>query len=95
MATVTPAEGMNGEPFDVPDTNTMLLAYYRGEGYVITLGDDAEAFDPGAHSVPEVEAYLAELDLDEEAGVAEYRRVIESERQGKGRKTVLALELAE
>ncbi|MBL1100141.1 hypothetical protein [Streptomyces coffeae] len=47
-------------------------------------GDGDEAFDPGEHSVDDVLAYLDTADEDETA------RVLDAEKNGKARKTILA-----
>ncbi|MCX4661495.1 hypothetical protein [Streptomyces uncialis] len=44
---------------------------------------DAEVFDPGAHTVPDVLAYLAAADE------AEIRRVLDAEAVGQARTTIL------
>lgn len=46
--------------------------------------DPADLFDPSAHSVDDVNAYLAQADPDEQT------RVLEAEKAGKDRKTVSA-----
>lgn len=50
-------------------------------------GPAAELFDPSEHTVAEVQEYLDGLG-DDEAGEAEYRRVLDAERAGKGRTTI-------
>lgn len=81
------------------------IEYFRRRGYQVTANvpadeveeqepaddDPAEAFDPEAHNADEVIAYLEGLDRDDSDGEAEFDRVIEAERAGKARKTVLAL----
>ncbi|MFF8408983.1 hypothetical protein [Streptomyces omiyaensis] len=81
------------------------VEYFRRRGYGLTpvpgadeapesSGPDAgtEAFDPAAHDAAEVVDYLNGLDLDNEDDDAEYGRVMDAERAGKARKTVLALD---
>ena len=76
------------------------VEYFRRRGYTMTPVAEAEQqepagaspegpFDPAAHDASEVIAYLDALGDDEEAE-AEFARVIEAERNGKTRKTVLA-----
>jgi hypothetical protein len=50
--------------------------------------DDEDAFDPGDYTVEDVNQYLADLD-DDDAGNAERERVLEAERRGKARVTIL------
>ncbi|MER5482923.1 hypothetical protein ABT024_06865 [Streptomyces sp. NPDC002812] len=73
------------------------LAYFRRRGYRVTETaaaeeqlvpvtgeqDPADAFNPGAHNVPTVVAYLDEADDDERA------RVLAAEAAGKARATIL------
>jgi hypothetical protein len=51
------------------------------------LGGDPKAFDPGEHTGPEVIEYL------KGAGEEERARVLEAERSGKNRSTVLGADL--
>lgn len=64
--------------FDDEETNVRALVR---AGHVRILADPT--FEPGAHTVDEVLAYL------EHAGDAERDRVLEVERVGKARKTIL------
>lgn len=52
---------------------------------------DPDAFNADDHTVDEVLEYLRDLD-DDDAGQAERARVIQTERAGKGRVTILALD---
>jgi hypothetical protein len=78
------------------------IEYFRRRGYVLDPAPDTasaagrneadELFDPAAHDAAEVIDYLNTLDEDPEVDAeAEFARVIAAERQGKARKTVLAL----
>ncbi|MFD2792579.1 hypothetical protein ACFS27_03360 [Promicromonospora vindobonensis] len=92
----------DGDPVPATD-NVGRLAYYRRKGYVIeTVEAEPEAdgggepqgdpvpFDPAEHSVAEVTAYLDGLDdTDTEAHAAEVTRVLEAERNGKNRSTLV------
>jgi hypothetical protein len=51
-------------------------------------GGEEDAFDPGDYTVEDVNQYLADLD-DDDAGNAERERVLEAERRGKARVTIL------
>ncbi|NUS55525.1 MAG: hypothetical protein HOV66_11805 [Streptomycetaceae bacterium] len=51
--------------------------------------DDDEPFDPSKHDAPDVVAYLDSLGTDDSDSVAEFERVLEAERNGKARKTIL------
>lgn len=68
---------------DLPDPEA-------GESGVTTVSTPAVQFDPSAHTVAEVNEYLDGLE-DDDAGKAEYERVldVESSIQGKGRTGVL------
>lgn len=76
-----------------------LKAYLKGKGYKVGRGTTAsntpdtstpEAFDPGKHTVEDVQAYLASLDgSDPEKHDAEVQRVVEAEKAGKNRSTLL------
>lgn len=82
------------------------VEYFRRRGYGLTPAADTagegpqdsgpaegnETFDPAAHDATEVVAYLQALDTDDEDQDAEWGRVIDAERAGKARKTVLALD---
>lgn len=60
------------------------LALQLAGGYRIVDSEPAsELYDPGAHTVAEVLAYLAEVDPDERD------RALEAERNGKARKGIL------
>lgn len=63
-----------------------------GKGYVpaesLEQANDPAIFDPSDHKVDEVIEYLAGLD-DSEDGEAEAERVLEAERNGKDRKSIL------
>ncbi|MFJ3834448.1 hypothetical protein ACIPY6_02905 [Streptomyces sp. NPDC090054] len=71
------------------------LNYFRSSGYGVRTLDDVPAervpdegdveFDPAQHGVDDVLDYLASVTDDEE----ETARVIEAERNGKARKTIL------
>ena len=50
--------------------------------------DEPAAFDPGTHTVDEVRAYLASLS-DDDPGLAERDRVLQLERSGAKRKSLL------
>ena len=63
-----------------------------GKGYVpadsVEPSNELALFDPSDHKVDEVIEYLAGLD-DSEDGEAEAERVLEAERNGKDRKSIL------
>jgi hypothetical protein len=81
------------------------IEYFRRQGYALTpegtdgeptedepqkANDPGSEYDPGAHDVSEVLAYLDGLGTDDSNAVAEFDRVIAAERDGKARKTILA-----
>ncbi|MFB7278054.1 hypothetical protein ACFCZV_13180 [Streptomyces hydrogenans] len=89
---------------DEEKTGRQAIEYFRRRGYGLTpvtdVNEDSkdggsdegdEAFDPAAHDAAEVIEYLNALDTDDEDQDAEFGRVIDAERTGKVRKTVLAL----
>lgn len=79
------------------------IEYFRRRGYTLTpeqVDEEGQAephtpdegdepFDPSKHDVPEVLAYLDRHE-DEDTRSAEFDRVIEAEKAGKARKTILA-----
>ncbi|MFE6225479.1 hypothetical protein [Streptomyces sp. NPDC057854] len=91
---------------DEDKAGRQAIEYFRRRGYGLTpaadatepgpqdggLGEGGKAFDPAAHDAAEVIEYLNDLDhqADPEQA-AEFARVIDAERTGKARKTVLAL----
>jgi hypothetical protein len=81
------------------------IEYFRRRGYALTPeGADEEhkadveqqaseegdeLFDPSKHDAPDVITYLDSLGTDDSDAVAEFERVLEAERNGKARKTIL------
>ncbi|MEU8760650.1 hypothetical protein [Streptomyces sp. NPDC048659] len=57
---------------------------------VVSSASDAELFDPAAHDVPDVLAYLDALGTDDSDASAEFDRILAAEQNGKARKTILA-----
>lgn len=99
MAGVTaPVQGFTGKVVGVAFTdgrgetdNEAALAYFARHGYTIEQGEpEPEEFDPAEHTVEEVRDYLDNLpDEDAEAHDAEVARVVEAEKAGKNRTTLL------
>lgn len=93
-----------GHVTDASKEGRAAIEYFRRRGYTLTpegaveepdaeQGDgepDADAFDPSKHDAPEVNAYLDSLGADDSDAVAEFDRVIEAEKSGKNRKTIVA-----
>ncbi|MFB7589375.1 hypothetical protein [Streptomyces sp. NPDC056169] len=88
---------------DAEKTGRQAIEYFRRRGYGVTSkaveeveeasGTSPEAlFDPAAHDAAEVIDYLDQLDANLPEEEAEIARVIDAERAGKARKTVLALD---
>ncbi|WP_130012144.1 hypothetical protein [Serinicoccus sediminis] len=72
---------------DGKDRSTLLKQL---EEYAAARDAEGEQFDPSAHEVDEVLAYLAELsDEDADAHDAEVARVVEAEKAGQGRAEVI------
>lgn len=67
---------------DTP-TDTEAARQAEGEAFHAAQVDSGVVFDPGAHTVDEVHAYLADVDD------AERERVLAAEADGKGRVTIL------
>lgn len=66
-----------------------LKAYLEQRGYRVETAEDGP-FNPSKHSVADVTAYLDGLDAtDKEAHDAEVARVLEAERKGKNRSTLV------
>ena len=90
---------------DAEKSGRQAIEYFRRRGYGLTPVTSAEEgpegsgpdegdkeFDPAVHDAAEVIEYLNALDTDDEDQDAEFGRVIDAERAGKARKTVLALD---
>ncbi|MDV5145930.1 hypothetical protein R1T08_17360 [Streptomyces sp. SBC-4] len=87
---------------DETKSGRQAIEYFRRRGYglVPVSSEDpsadegpaeGRAFDPAAHDAAEVIDHLDSLDTDDPEQAAEFARVIDAERAGKARKTVLAL----
>lgn len=80
---------------EVDELSDGQRAYLAARGYTVADEDegqaeDESAFDPAKHNVDEVRAYLDGLDdSDPEAHDAEVRRIVEAEKAGKNRTTLL------
>ena len=75
----------------LPNWTRLDPAAHGASGASATTTPD-DLFDPAVHDAAEVVTYLNSLDLDDEDEDAEYGRVMDAERAGKDRKTVLALD---
>lgn len=88
-ATVEFRDGVAETDEKLPDG---LKAYLKGRGYKVEKAKDEQdgPFDPSKHNVAEVRTYLDELSHDDpDARDAEVARVIEAERAGKNRASLL------
>lgn len=96
---IAPVEGFNGDiagvqfKDSVAETdNEAVISYCAGAGYTVEFepAPPADPFDPAKHNAEEVLAYVAAIDdADPESHDAEVVRVVEAERAGKARKSVL------
>lgn len=99
MASIkSPVEGFTGIVVGVhfkggvgETDNEGALNYFGRHGYTVeTPQEPAGPFDPSKHTVEEIRAYVDGLDdSDPDARDAEFARVVEAERAGKGRKSFL------
>ena len=101
MATITaPVKGFSGNVVGVDfkdgtgeTDNTAQIQYFTRHGYTVEQAEDLggnELFDPAQHNVDEVLAHIAGIDdSDAEAHDAEVVRVLEAERAGKDRKSII------
>ncbi|MFE1350149.1 hypothetical protein [Streptomyces sp. NPDC058757] len=91
---------------DEEKAGRQAIEYFRRRGYGLTPAADAaeagpqgngpdegdEEFDPAVHDAAEVIEYLNALDPQADSEqAAEFARILDAERAGKARKTVLAL----
>lgn len=93
----TPVEGFDGIVVGVTFTkgagetsDPAKIQYFERHGYTVESEAPADPFDPAKHNADEVLAYVAAIDdAEPEAHDAEVVRVVEAERAGKARKSVL------
>ncbi|MFC9934584.1 hypothetical protein [Glutamicibacter sp. NPDC127525] len=69
--------------------NQAVINYCKNAGY--TIGSEPSGpFDPSKHNVAEVRAYVDGLDdSDPEARDAEFSRIVEAEKAGKNRSSLI------
>ncbi|WP_404285427.1 hypothetical protein [Glutamicibacter arilaitensis] len=69
--------------------NQAVINYCKGAGYTVEV-EPSGPFDPSKHNVGEVRAYVEGLDdSDPEARDAEFTRVVEAEKAGKNRSSLI------